>query len=312
MADTLTTNIAESVTELGVATIALMPQKAPLLNLVTVKHIPKGYDRLEIPRVASTSTVQTPTEGDELVVTSQFDLTSTTITPTSRALMVRVHERATYYSKDDVIALVSEELAQSQAQDIDTDLSAEFANFGLTDIGATTRNLRVADMRRARRALLEVTRANGGPAPMPIYLVVSPMQEEMLLADGGGQGLLGATSAGSEARPIPTTTFTGMSPWIPRGMSEDIVDNYFVGRWFGIPVFRDGYIVTGTPTASAFAGGMFAKKALWLAISKDWDMKTFEVPNWIGVIIRSVADYNSGVGAYTRWGVELLSNDTAP
>src|SRR3990167_10812505 len=129
MADTLTTNIAESVTEIVNSTIALMPQKAPMMNLVTVKRIPKGFDRLEIPRVNSTSTVQTPTEGDELVVSSQFDLTSTTIQPTHRALMVRVHERATYFSRDNVIELVSQELSQTQAQDIDTDLTAEFANF---------------------------------------------------------------------------------------------------------------------------------------------------------------------------------------
>lgn len=292
MADTLTAQIAESVTEIVVATIALMPQKAPMINLVTRKNIPKGFDRLEIPRVNSTSTVQQPTEGDELVVSSQFDLTSTTIQPTHRALMVRVHERATYFSKDDVIGLVSEELSQSQAQDIDTDLTAEFANFGSgNDVGTSNVDLTVAVLRQARRLLLANTRANGGPAPAPIYCVLAPIPEENLFTNLGDQGVVASTS-----------------PWIPTGMSEEIIQNYAIPQNMihGVSLFRDGYMTEDG--SNDFICGMFSKQALWLAMSKDWDMKTFEVPNWIGVIIRSVADYNSGVGAYPLWGSQVTAD----
>lgn len=297
MADTLTTNVAESVQEFITATIALMPQKAPMMNLVTVKRIPKGHDRLEIPRVNSQSSVQTPTEGDELVVSSQFDLTSTTIQPTHRAIMVRVHERPTYFSKDDLIALVSEEISQSQAQDIDTDLTAEFANFASgNDVGTTNTDITLAVLRTARRNLIANSntngvnpRANGGPAPAPFYTVLAPTPEMDLMTNLGLQGVVGSTN-----------------PWIPKGLSEEIIQNYYIDRLVGVETFRDGYM---TEDASAdFICGMFSKKALWLAISKDWDMKTFEVPNWIGVIIRSVADYNSGVGAYTHWGVQITAD----
>ena len=292
MADTLTANIAESVTEIVTATIALMPQKAPMINLVTKKNIPKGYDRLEIPRVNSTSSVQTPTEGDELVNSSQFDLTSTTIQPTHRALMVRVHERATYFSKDDVIKLVSEELSQTQAQDIDTDLSAEFANFATgNDVGTTNTDITLAVLRQARRLLLANTRANGGPAPAPIYCVLAPIPEENLFTNLGVQGVVASTA-----------------PWIPTGMSEEMIQNYHIpqGQLLGVQMFRDGYMTEDG--SSDFICGMFSKQALWLAIAKDWDMKTFEVPNWIGVIIRCVADYNSGVGAYPLWGSQITAD----
>lgn len=292
MSDTLTSNIAESVTELVTATIALMPQKAPMINLVTRKNIPKGFDRLEIPRVNSTSSVQTPTEGDELVASSQFDLTSTTIQPTHRALMVRVHERATYFSKDDVVRLVSEELSQTQAQDIDTDITAEFANFGTgNDVGTTNSDLTLATLRQARRLLLANTRANGGPAPAPIYCVIAPTPEENLFTNLGVQGVV-----------------TSTAPWIPSGMSEEMIQNYHIpqGQILGVQMFRDGYMTADT--SSDFICGMFSKQALWLAISKDWDMKTFEVPNWIGIIIRCVADYNSGVGAYPLWGAQITAD----
>lgn len=291
MADTLSAQIAESVTEIVSSTIALMPQKAPMMNLVTVKHIPKGFDRIEIPRVNSTSTVQTPTEGDELVLSSQFDLTSTTIQPTKRALMVRVSERATYFSKDDVIALVAEELSQSQAQDIDTDLTAEFANWNsANDLGSTGTDLSVATCRTARRILLANTRANGGPAPAPLYLVITPVAEENLMTDLGLQGT------------VAEATATGQQ-FIPTGMSQDLINNYYVGKVVGVPVFRDGYI-TEDGSGDAIVS-MFSKTGLWLAISKDWDMKTFEVPNWIGVIVRSVADYNSGIATFDRYGCQI-------
>lgn len=296
MPDTLATNVAETTQEIIAATVALMPQTAPMMNLVTRYNIPKGHDRVEIPRMNSTFTVQTPTEGDEIVAASQYDLTSTTIQPTLRAIYVRLSGRAEYFGRDNLIAAVSKELARAQGVDIDDDLTAEFANFGNTDVGATNRNLRLADIRRAVRVLQANTAANGGPPAKPWYLVLSPMQVEMLLADAGALG------AGS-------TAGTNTAPWIPDGLSQEILDNYFVGRWFTVPVFQDGNI---DAASNVFSGAMFAKEALMLAMSKDWDMKTFEESEWIGPIIRCVADYNSGIPSFTRWGVEVVSNDTAP
>lgn len=302
MADTLTTNIAESVVEMVTTTLELIPHKAVMPNLAVRKTIAKGHDRIEIPRVNSTSSVQLPTEGDELVLTSQFDLTSTTIQPTHRAIMVRVHERATYFSKDDVIALVSEEMAQTEAQDMDTDLLAEFANFtgfsaSTTGIGGGTGvNLVYSDLRTARRILLSNTRANGGPAPGRIYCVLGPVQEEDLFTD------LAATGLGA----ITTPLGGNMSPWIPKGLSEEIILNYHIPQnvLAGVQLFRDGYMTEDANGDSTI--GIFSEKSLYLAIAKDWDMKVFEVPNWVGVILRATADYNSGIGGYPRHGGSIL------
>ena len=292
MPDTLTTNIAETVVELVDTTLVLLPQMAPMLGLVTRKTIPKGHDRIEIPRVNSTSAVQTPTEGDELVTSSQFDLTSTTIQPTHRAIMVRVHERATYFSKDDVIALVSKELAQTQAQDIDTDLTAEFANFGSgNDVGTTNTDLTLATLRSARRILRAVTRANGGPAPGPLRCVIAPIPEENVFTNLGVQGVVASSN-----------------PWIPDGWSQEMIASYAIpqNQLLGVSMFVDGYMTEDG--SSDFICGMFSKDALHFAVSKDWDVRTFEVPNWIGPIIRSVADYNSGVGGYPLHGSQITAD----
>lgn len=289
MADTLSANVAETTQELIVATLALMPQMAPMLGLVTKVNIGKGHDRVEIPRVNSTSSVQTPTEGDELVNSAQFDLTSTTIQPTHRAIMVRIHDRATYFSKEDVVGLVSEELAQTQAQDIDTDLLAEFANFGSgNDTGGSGTDANLADLRSARRKLRAVTRANGGPAQGNLRYVMSPVNEEHLFTNLGVQGVVSSTA-----------------PWIPDGWSQEMISTYAIpqNQLLGVSMYVDGYM---TEDGSAdYITGMFSKDALWFAVSKDWDMKTFEVPNWIGTIIRCVADYNSGIGGYPLHGATI-------
>ena len=290
MADTLTTQIAETVQEIITATVELIPQKAPMPNLCTRYNIPKGHDRVEIPRVNATFSVQTPTEGDELSTGQAFDLTSTTIQPTRRAIIVRVDERPTYFSKEDIIKLVSNEISRAQAQDIDTDLTAEFSNMGLT-AGSSNTDLTIAALRTAMRKLQSNTVANGGPAPTPLMFVGSPLVMEDLMTNIGLQGVVASTS-----------------PWIPDGLSADVLKNYHVpqNHLVGIDLFWDGYMTEDG--SGDFICGMYAKELLWLAISKDWDMKTFEVPQFIGTYIRTVADYNSGLSSFTNWGVKVTAD----
>ena len=292
MADTLVAQISATTVQIIAATIALMPQKAPMMNLVVRKTIPKGHNQLLIPRVNSTSTVQKPTEGDELVTSSQISLTSTTISPTIRAIMVRISERATYFSRDDIVAYVAEEMAQSQAQDIDTDLTSDFTSFGQST-GSTGVDLTLATARTSRQLLYANTRANGGPAPAPVFMVIPPLVEERLFTNLGLQGVVSSTA-----------------PWIMNGLSEELIQNYYIpqGQLLGVQMFRDGYMTVNG--SSDFICGMFSSQAIWLAVSKDWDMKTFEVPNWIGPVIRSVADYASGIGAYSNWGVKVTAKGT--
>ena len=189
-----------------------MPQQAVLMNLVTKRNIPKGKNSIEIPRADSTFSVQTPTEGDDLVVASQFDLTSTTISPTLRAIKVRISSRAQYFSQEDVLELISQEFARAQGQDIDTDLSAEFLNFHTdNDVGTTNTDLLVAVMRQARRLLMATTVANGGPAPMPLYAVLAPVPLEDLMTNIGLTGSVSSTN-----------------PWVPEGLSQKLIQEYHV------------------------------------------------------------------------------------
>lgn len=284
--------MAEITQEMIAVTTRLMPQNAPMMNLSERIRIPKGRNSVELPRVNSTFTVQTPTEGDDIVTSSQFDLTSTTISPTLRVIKVRISERARYFSQEDVLALVSDELSRAEGQDLDTDLSAEFANFlAANDVGTTNTDITVAVARQARRLLQANSVANGGPAPDPLALVLAPIPVENLLTNMGTQGVVASTA-----------------PWIPAGLSEQFIKQYLVPGTpiVGVPIFWDGYLTEDG--SGDFICGMFSKKALQYAVSKDWDMRTFEESEFVGVILRAVADYNSGVGKFAGWGSTVTAD----
>lgn len=261
-----------------------------MTSLVTRLSLGKGFDRIEVPRLDTTSTVQTPSEGDSLVTASQFGLTSTTLQPTKRALLVRFTERADYFSRDNVTALLSKELAQTQAADIDSDLTAEFANFHTNnDVGTTNTDADFDIFQEARFKLVDVARSAGGPAPMPLYCVISPRVEFDTMLDLGAVGLLG-------------------NNYVVPGVSQDIMQNYGIpqNRLSGVAFFRDGYM--SEDGSSDYICAMFSKSALHYGVSKDWDFKTFEVPEFIGTIIRSVADYNSGILGYTTHGAQITAD----
>lgn len=111
MPDTLSTNVEASYSEIIERTIAQMPQSAPMLSLARKVIIPKGHHEANIPRISSVSTVQTPSEGASLSTYSSFNLTSTTISPTFRVIQVRLHVRAQNYSRENLVKLISSEIA---------------------------------------------------------------------------------------------------------------------------------------------------------------------------------------------------------
>lgn len=289
MADTLAANVAELTQALIETTVMAMPQHAVCMNVFEELKISKGHNSVLVPRQNSTFTVQTPTEGDEVVTNSQFDLTSTTISPTLRVIKVRLSQRAEYFSKEEILKFISKELARAEGQDLDQDMLAEFVNFGQS-AGTTNTDLTVAVLRQARRLLETNTVANGGPAN-DIVTILSPLVAENVLTNLGVQGVVSSTA-----------------PWIPNGPSADFIRDYAVQGipLLGTPVYRDGYMTENG--SSDFICAMASKSALQWAVSKNWDMEVFKESSWIGPIIRAVADYNSGVARYPNHGVAITAD----
>lgn len=291
MADTLSTNISASYAAMVERTIAQMPQSAPMLSLARKLIVPKGSNSAQIPRVSSVSTVQRPSEGSELSTTSRFTLSSTSISPTFRAIYVRIHVRAINYSQQDLVRLVSDEMALSQGQDIDTDLTGEFANWHTdNDIGATGEKLTLAKLREARRVLQSVKRSKGGPPRGDVVTVLSPVVAEHVLED------LGATGVGSN------------SSWIPAGISERLIRRFHVSEipLMGTAVFVDGYMAHDGD--GDYICSMFGTEALVWACSMDWEMSIFEEAEWPGVTLRSMADYDTGIAGFSHHGCQITAD----
>ena len=291
MADTLSTNISASYNAMVERTIAQMPQSAPMLSLARKLVVPKGSNSAQIPRVSSVSAVQTPAEGTELSTTSRFTLASNTISPTFRAIYVRIHIRAINYSQEDLIRLVSDEMALTQGQDIDTDLTGEFANWHTAnDCGTTNVKLTLAELRKARRILQTVSRRNGGPPRGDIVTVLSPVVAEHILEGLGASGVASGNN------------------WIPAGISEQLIRRFHVSEipLMGTAVFVDGYM--SADGSGDYICSMFGTEALVWACSMDWQMSVFEEAEWPGVTLRSLADYNAGIAGYTHHGCQITAD----
>ena len=292
MADTLASNVQASYSEIIERTIAQMPQSAPMLSLARKVIIPKGHHEAKIPRISSVSTVQTPSDGAELTSYSRFTLSSTTIAPTFRAILVRVHIRAQNYAREDLVRLISDEMALSQGQDIDTDLTGEFANWHTdNDVGTTNVDLTLSTLRTARRKLQSIPRAKGGPPRGDIIAVLAPIPAEDVVSD------LGATGGVS-----------GASPWIPRGLSEQLIRRFMISEipLMGASVFVDGYMPKDG--SGDYICSMFGRDALAWACSMDWTLDVFSEANWPGVILRSLADYDAGIAGYAHHGAQITAD----
>ena len=300
MPDTLVANITESTQEIIETTQLMLPEFAPCLELVTRINIPKGRSEAELPAVNTFPTVQTPAEGEEVGITYQYDLTSVTISPVERSILVRVTKRAERFSQDNLIANISEVLSQAQGRDIDQDILAQFQNFGSgNDLGSNTADLPLATLRTAMRLMRSITPANGGPAPAPFSAVFSPVACEDLMADIGVQGVVGSTT-----------------PWIPAGISQEQIQRFGLVSagaqlmLLGAMVYMDSNIDNDSFGAASGgnAGALFSKKALYLAMSQEWDLETFTESEWLGPILRVYADFDTGVSPYDLRGSFILTD----
>lgn len=297
MVDTLSANILETSQEIIHTTEMMMPQAGPMVSLATPLPIGKGRNFAELPFVNSFPSVQTPTEGDEVLNSSQFDLSSTSIAPVERVMKVRVSKRAERFTRDQLIATIGEWLGIAQGKNSDEDLLAEFGNFhNDNDVGVSNQDLRFDTCLEAVTLLREVAVEVGGPAPEPIVGVLSPRAARDLAKDLGATGNAASAATGQ--------------PWIPEGLSQSLIRRFLLpiqdNELAGISFFWDGYITNDGSGDHICA--IFSRRALYHAVSEDWDLETFKVDTFLGSILRVYADFNSGVNPYTRWGSTVTAD----
>jgi len=296
--DTLFANVSATGQSMILRAQALMPQMAPMINLVSKQSIGKGKTQADLPYVTSMATVQTPTEGDEVVFSDTFTISSISITPGIKAIKFRISKRAERFSQEQLVALVGDEIGRAEGQNVDELLLNQFTNFHTdNDTGTTNVRMTFATLRAANRKVIGTSVPNGGPPTgQKRSVVMSPIGYEDLLTNLGAQGAV-----------------NNANPWIPQGPSMDIMRTYAIpggDLLGGVGIYWDGYLqgnlVNGAGDTLA---GLFAEKALWYVYSQEWEQDTFKESEWIGVILRADADYGVGVGPVNHWGAQITEDD---
>jgi len=296
--DTLFANVSATGQSMILRAQAVMPHNAPMVNLVTTKKLTKGKTQADLPYVTSQATVQTPTEGDEIGFSDTFTIGSVSIVPGIKVVRYRLSKRLENMSQEDITAMVGDEMGRAQGQNVDELLLAQFTNFHTdNDVGSTNTDMTFATARTANRKIIATTPANGGPPTgQKKSLVLSPIGYEDFLANLGAQGVVASTN-----------------PWIPQGLSADIMRQYAVpggDLLGGVGIFWDPYLQGSFVNGSGdVLAGLFTEKALWYIVSSEWNHDVFTRDDWLGVILRSDADYGVGVGPISHWGSQVTIDD---
>lgn len=293
MPDTLFASVSATGQSMIQRAQALMPQQAPCMNLVSKLTIPKGKTQADLPYATSTATVQQLTEGDEVGYADNFTISVSSIVPGIRVIKYKISKRAERFSQEQLTVLVSDEMSRAQAQNVDQLITGQFTNFHTdNDVGSSGTDLAFSALSAAKVLLMRNTVINGGPAPGKISCVIAPTPYGNLMTNLGAQGVVASSN-----------------PWIPAGLSQDIMKQFAVpggDLLGGVGIYWDGYMVANG--AADYLCAMFSEKAIYYVSSQEWEHDVFSESGWLGVILRSDADYGVGLSPFTHWGSQITAD----
>jgi hypothetical protein len=202
---------------------------APMLSLVEHFTLAKGEKQLTIPKVGQMEASDL-TDGVDMTASADIGMTAEQIDCEEVGLKVIITDKLARQLNEDVFAMVGRQVGDAMARKKDKDLLALFD---------TLTNLGVGDEALSLTYYAAVaTRLQAVPAPLPISCVVHPYQ----------------------AHPLKTAqAVSGTYPIPQAGLSVDVIKQWHVGTWAGVPCFEDGNL---TITSSTAKGAMFSKSCL--------------------------------------------------
>jgi len=202
---------------------------APMLQLCEHFTLPKGASQLSIPLV-SQMTAADLTDGLDMVDTEDIGMTVDQIDTEEVGLKVILTDKLVRQMAESVWAIVGRQVGDAMARKKDKDLLALFDT--LTSKGASGTTISLSYYSAIATLLAAV------PAPLPINAVIHPYQAHVLKV----------AQAVSGTYPIPQA-----------GLTVDLIKQWHVGTWAGIPAFEDGNL---TIADTACKGAMFSKSCL--------------------------------------------------
>jgi hypothetical protein len=264
---------------------------APMRQLVDVYDIPPGHFQANIPLWNRMSAAAT-TEGVDLASPTTVQATVRTVTASRHGVLSFISDRLQHQNNENVLSQVGVMHGRAVGRLLDSDLLTLLDGFSNTAPGAGSD----ATFLHIAGAVSFVRSDNNtafGPAPSRPNAVLSPEQIRLLVQEAAGMQAAGTTMS---AQPIPT------------GLSEEVIKAYWRGNdpLFGVPIYEDGNIDQDVASGGDAKGGVFAMKALHLAIEQEIRAADERDESLFGTEVVSSGVWGEGESV-DEWGVEVFS-----
>jgi hypothetical protein len=198
---------------------------APMLQLAEHFTLAKGEKQLTIPKVGQMDASDL-TDGVDMTASEDIGMTADQIDTEEVGLKVIITDKLARQLNEDVFAMVGKQVGDAMARKKDKDLLALFDSLGGDADGGDAVSLAYYG------AVSSILR--GTPVPLPIVAVLHPYQAYVLKA--------AVATAGTYE--------------LATGIVSDVIKQWQVGTWAGVPCYEDGNI---TIASSMAHGAMFSK-----------------------------------------------------
>ena len=178
-------------------------------------------------------------EGIDMTTAETMQDTSVQVTPYEAGLKIVLTKTVVEDDNEDLIRAAGRLLGDGYELKVDQDLLARLAN-GTNTVGAAGSTLTMGYVAAGRALLAGNAVSAGGPAPMPYAFVTHPFTMLDIV------DILTPLVPGSAAT---TQAYGG-------ALSGEVIQNYAVGRLFGMPAIEDGNL--SIDSADDVKGGVFA------------------------------------------------------
>jgi len=246
---------------------------------MAIQTSPKGAGQMYFPKAGQMS-AHDLTEGVDLSSSEAIGLTVDAVDCEEVGLKVILTDKLVRQFSEDIWAMVGRQVGDAMARKKDKDLLDLFDS--LTSKGAAGTSLTLSYYAAVSTALRAV------PVPLPIVCVLHPYT-----AHG-----LKTAQAVSGTYPIPAA-----------GLSVDVIKQWHVGTWAGVPCFEDGNI--DIDDSDDAKGGMFGRQCLGYLQSKAPSTERERDASLRATELVIVADYEAFVLDDSH-GFEMYYDASAP
>jgi hypothetical protein len=251
---------------------------APMMQLVEHFTLEKGAKQLTIPKVGQMEASDL-TDGVDISTSEDIGMTADQIDCEEVGLKVILTDKLVRQLNEDVWAIVGRQVGDAMGRKKDKDLLALLDSLNATNDGTDALTL---SFYAAVATIL-----NTVPTPLPINCVVHPYLAHPLKT----------AQAVSGTYPIPQS-----------GLSVDVIKQWHVGTWAGVPCFEDGNISISSDTAK---GGMFSKSCLGYLQSQADTTERERDASLRATELVIVSDYEAFI-IDSNYGREMHFTCTAP